>query len=134
ACAWILRRRWPALALAVLFYFVGQSLESSTLALELFFEHRNYLPAMLMFWPLAMWLCGASLSGRSLILRPIHARRTDIGKAAIAIALLAGLAAMTHARASIWGNTHEQAALWATLNPASPRAQANAAMRALHAG
>ena len=57
AGAWLLRRRWPALALAILFYFVGQSLESSTVALELYFEHRNYLPAMLMFWPLALWLC-----------------------------------------------------------------------------
>src|SRR3546814_20068069 len=54
--AWLLRRRRPALAAAVLFYFVGQSLESSTVALELYFEHRNYLPAMLMFWPLALWL------------------------------------------------------------------------------
>src|SRR5690625_2452188 len=41
---------------------------------------------------------------------------------------------MTHARAGVWGNTREQAALWARLNPTSPRAQANAAMSALHAG
>jgi hypothetical protein len=63
--SWLLRRRWPALALAVLFYFVGQSLESSTVALELYFEHRNYLPAMLMFWPLALWLCSVRQSGHA---------------------------------------------------------------------
>jgi len=41
AAAWHWRHQHPALAAAVLFYFVGQSLESSTVALELYFEHRN---------------------------------------------------------------------------------------------
>ena len=59
--AWLCRHLYPTWALAILFYFVGQSLESSTIPLEFYFEHRNYLPAMLMFWPLALWLCGVSL-------------------------------------------------------------------------
>src|SRR6185312_5867643 len=42
AGAWIQRVRHPALALAVLFYFAGQVLESSAIPLELYFEHRNY--------------------------------------------------------------------------------------------
>lgn len=134
AGAWMLRNRWPALALAVLFYFVGQSLESSTIALELFYEHRNYLPAMLMFWPLALWLCGVRQSTHAPASTPPPGRWTAIGKGVVAIALLAGLGAMTHARANVWGNTREQAALWAKLNPTSPRAQANAALSALHAG
>lgn len=37
-------RRWPLLALAVLWYLGGQLLESSTVMLELYFEHRNYTP------------------------------------------------------------------------------------------
>lgn len=49
-------------------------------------------------------------------------------KATLTIIILAGLATMTHARATLWGNSREQALLWATLNPDSPRAQANAAM------
>ncbi len=48
--------------------------------------------------------------------------------------LLAGLALMTHARAQLWGNTRDQAELWATLNPGSPRAQANAALMEMSAG
>ncbi|QEE23831.1 tetratricopeptide repeat protein [Rhodanobacter glycinis] len=113
AGAWHLRRHCPSLALAVLFYFAGQWLESTALPLELYFEHRNYTPALLMFWPLGLWLA-------------------DTGKLrAVKITLMAVLplafADMTHARAEVWGNTRAQALIWATLNPASPRAQANAA-------
>jgi tetratricopeptide (TPR) repeat protein len=155
AGAWLLRRRWPALALAVLFYFVGQSLESSTVALELYFEHRNYLPAMLMFWPLALWLCGVRQGGYAVGACPVRESplplsrqehraqgallrddmlRTDWAKGALAAVLLLGLALMTHARASLWGNSHDQALLWARLNPDSPRAQANAAQAELNDG
>lgn len=150
-----LRKRWPAWALAVLFYFVGQALESSTIALELYFEHRNYLPAMLIFWALALWLCGvpqtagaASHPGagpsvgetidadaaRDAAAKQRSQQWVTAGKAALAIVILAGLGAMTHARAGVWGNQREQAALWAKLNPDSPRAQANAALAEMHAG
>jgi len=40
------RRRWPLFSLAVLWYLGGQLLESSTIILELYFEHRNYVPLM----------------------------------------------------------------------------------------
>jgi hypothetical protein len=107
------RRRAPALALAVLFYFAGHLLESSVIPLELYYEHRNYLPAMLMFWPLALWLTGDGvLPGL---------RRVLI----VALPLL--LAGMTFLRADLWGNAPQQALLWAEKNPASPRAQAYAA-------
>ncbi|MFC5579621.1 tetratricopeptide repeat protein [Rhodanobacter terrae] len=148
--AWLLRHRWPAAALATLFYFVGQSLESSTIALELYFEHRNYLPAMLMFWPLALWLCDVRLQpavGPAVALVatetiPVEASATSVSarfvrnkaKLALAMLILSGLALMTHARASLWGNSHDQALLWARLNPDSPRAQANAAQTELNDG
>lgn len=153
--AWICRSRWPVLATAILFYFVGQSIESSTVSLELYFEHRNYLPAMLMFWPLALWLCDVRLSAfkTSVVTSAITSADRDAKPAAIPVesntrsdasvsnpptdwrrarlalgaVLLAGIGAMTHARAELWGNTHDQALLWAALNPDSPRAQANAA-------
>lgn len=138
---WRLRRRWPAFALAVCFYFVGQVLESSTVALELFFEHRNYLPSALMFWPLALWLCGISIrlpaKNASPALRVVYVAAStpaDQAKAALALVLLGGLAVMTHARATVWGNSRDQALLWATLNPASPRAQAYAAQAEMAAG
>jgi protein O-mannosyl-transferase len=45
--AWLLRRRYPLVLLALLFFLVGQSMESSLWPLEMVYEHRNYLPAML---------------------------------------------------------------------------------------
>ncbi|MGN6320184.1 MAG: tetratricopeptide repeat protein [Dyella sp.] len=110
----LLRRRQPVLALAVFFFFSGQLLESTSIPLELYYEHRNYLPALLMFWPLAWWLADSrTLAGVKLILL---------------ISLPLGLAWMTYLRANEWGHSDTQALLWARINPKSPRAQAYAAM------
>jgi len=47
-------RRFPALSLAILFYFLNQVVESSFISLELVFEHRNYLPSLFIFLPVAI--------------------------------------------------------------------------------
>lgn len=118
--AWKTRRRYPAITLAIGFFFVGQLIESTTLPLELYFEHRNYLPAMLMFYPLGWWLCSRDTQAAL--------------KTLLMFALPVGLAMLTHARASLWGNDLQQALIWAQINPNSPRAQANAAQAEMHAG
>lgn len=137
---WVFRKRWPALALAGLFFFVGQSIESSTIPLELYFEHRNYLPAMLMFWPLALWLCGVKQSGYSPDAKqadkpkPSEGVKLDWLRCMLALILIITLALMTHANAQLWGNTRDQSELWATINPDSPRAQTNAALHEMADG
>ena len=40
----VYRRRWPLLAFAIAWYLSGHILESTVLQLELYFEHRNYVP------------------------------------------------------------------------------------------
>lgn len=114
------RRKHPALAFAILFYFAGMLLESTLIPLELYFEHRNYLPALPLFWPLAIWLTGEG-SLRSL-------------RYGLAVLLLAILAALSHARAGVWGQPFQQALLLAQMDPDSPRAQANAASYELAQG
>ena len=108
-----LRRSHPATAFAILFYLAGQLLESTLIPLELYFEHRNYLPAMPLFWPLAIWLTGTETPHRL--------------RYALAILLLGILVVLCHFRAGVWGQPFEQALLLAQTNPDSPRAQANAA-------
>jgi hypothetical protein len=49
-------RKWPILSFAVLFFFLNHAIESSIIPLELIFEHRNYLPGMFLFWPVAVGL------------------------------------------------------------------------------
>lgn len=118
--AWWQRRRHPALALAVLFFFVGQLLESTSIPLELYFEHRNYTPALFMFWPLSLWL--------------VDAHHLRWAKIALMVALPFTLAGMTRTRAMVWGDVQTQALIWARINPGSPRAQANAAEIEMHHG
>lgn len=113
AIAWIMRRRQPMAAVAVLFFFTGQLLESTSIPLELYYEHRNYLSALLMFWPLGWWLTDR--------------RSLSAIKLALTFGLPLGLASMTYLRANEWGHPDVQAALWARINPQSPRAQTYAA-------
>lgn len=106
------RRRYPYIAVALLFFLAGHVLESTSVPLELYFEHRNYLPAALMFWPLSV----AIVSSRYAWLRR-----------GLPLVLLTGLFFLTRSQASLWGDQLSQATVWADLQPESPRAQANAA-------
>lgn len=143
AGAWQWRRLSPAIAMAILFYFAGHLLESTTIPLELYFEHRNYLPAMMMYWPLALWLSRIAViaSPKKRLVIPDSSPPDGVPsvvfrfvRPAIAVLVLAGLALMTYANTKVWGNTHDQALLWATLNPDSPRAQTNAALVDMNLG
>lgn len=109
-----LRKRHPAIALALLFYFAAQLMESGWIPLELYYEHRNYLPAMLLFWPIGLALG-----------RPGPLRFLKLTLAAVILAVLAG---MTSQRATLWGDGFRQAQVWAAINPDSARAQTNAAL------
>lgn len=88
AIAW--RHRVPRLSLAWLFFLAAHLLESSVVALELYFEHRNYLPALLLGWPIAHGL-----------LRPGAYRRARVSLAAV---LVGALLLLTHQRALVWGD------------------------------
>ena len=114
-----LRKRAPALAAALLFFFAGHVVESTTIPLELYFEHRNYLPALLLGWPLARML--------------VRWRAPVALRSAIAAALLAMLAAITWQRATLWADQPRMAALWAAANPGSSRALATQALFAMQA-
>jgi len=109
-----LRKRFPAIALALLFYFAAQIMESGWIPLELYFEHRNYLPAMLLFWPIGLAL---ERPGALRFLRT-----------AAAAAILVVLAILTAQRAALWGDAPLQARVWAAFNPDSARAQTSAAL------
>ena len=49
--AWI--KKWPLFSFAILFFFLNHIVESTFLPLELVFEHRNYLPSLFLFLPVA---------------------------------------------------------------------------------
>ncbi len=111
ATALAARYRFPLFSLAVLFYLAGHLIESSVIGLELYFEHRNYLPAAFFFMPLglALFRLQGRLSTKTLPL------------VVSAPALMLGF--LTHQRAELWGQPDLMTILWAQEAPYSARAQ-----------
>jgi len=56
AAAFAYARRWPLFSYCLIFFFLNHVIEGSILPLEIVYEHRNYLPSMLFFVPLAVIL------------------------------------------------------------------------------
>jgi tetratricopeptide (TPR) repeat protein len=54
AAAVALARKKPLLSYCVLFFFLNHLIEGTVVPLELIYEHRNYIPSMLFFVPIAV--------------------------------------------------------------------------------
>ena len=79
-------RRYPLVCFAVLFYFINHLVESTILPLELFFEHRNYLPSAFLFLPVAAGFCTVLTK----LKKSLTGRAVWIGLMIFVIALLGG--------------------------------------------
>lgn len=97
------------LAFAIGWFFAWHALEAGIIALEMKFEHRNYLP-----------LAGVAIGAAGL---SAGARLPPRAKAAALLALGAALAAVTVARVRDWSSYDAFVAHEARLHPGSIRAQ-----------
>lgn len=124
----VLRKRAPSVFAGWFFFLVAHSIESSFLPLELYFEHRNYVPA----FGLLLALAGmAELLTRRF--RPKELPRWKLGMlAAGGYALLLGVAA--HARAFVWADEGRLFIQEATTHPGSVRANTTLAFYAIRHG
>jgi Tfp pilus assembly protein PilF len=52
----VLARKHALISFSFLFFFANHLMESSVFALELVFEHRNYIPSTFFFVPFSIWL------------------------------------------------------------------------------
>lgn len=112
ASALISKRRWPLFLFSTLWFYGGHLLESTTVPLELVFEHRNYMPSLGVLILLSMavsHLC----------------ERYKFGRWVVAITFLL-LATLLYQRVAFWSNPIERAIAWAEILPDSARAQENA--------
>jgi tetratricopeptide (TPR) repeat protein len=50
----LISRKRPLISSCIIFFFLNHLIEGSFISLELVYEHRNYLPSMLFFVPLAI--------------------------------------------------------------------------------
>jgi tetratricopeptide (TPR) repeat protein len=103
-----LHRRAAWISLAILWFFAGHLLESTVLPLEIYFEHRNYLPMLGPIVGLAWWLAR---------LRPDSHRFT----ASIMAIFPALLALLTYSSSLVWGNQALAAEIWPRQHPQSQR-------------
>ncbi|MGF1528861.1 MAG: hypothetical protein ACFCBW_19030 [Candidatus Competibacterales bacterium] len=99
----------PMLLLAVFWFLLGHSLESTFIPLELYFEHRNYTPLM-----------GFCLFGSFLFNHFLQSKKKIYY--CFLIGYIGLIAITLHQITSLWGNPPVAAAYWATLSPGSARA------------
>lgn len=53
--AFLIKNRFPLIAVAILFYLAAHLMESTFIGLELYFEHRNYLGAFIFIFTYRLW-------------------------------------------------------------------------------
>lgn len=105
--AFFYRKKSPLLCFAILWFFLGHILESTTIPLELYFEHRNYVP---LFGPIFALIAYALnlQNSKALILSCIS----------LYIVILSSITYMT---TSLSGNPTLAAEIWFKDNPGSVR-------------
>lgn len=91
-----LRSTIPALTAGVFLFLVGHLLESTVLPLLLYFEHRNYLPAI----GILLAAAGVLVHAGEHLARRMSSPRLVFGSAAVIFCMV--LAAATHARVLVW--------------------------------
>ncbi len=110
ACSSVwLRRRYPVYSFAVLWFFAGHLIESTVVPLELYFEHRNYLPMVGPLFALAYLACATP-------------RRYLYAAVALLVVWICSAAFLTRYNAGIWGDRGKLTLVWARQSPDSIRA------------
>jgi len=110
------RRQWPLFSFAVLWFLAGHALESTVLPLELYFEHRNYLP---LFGPI---LAVVVTVQRCLQTWAPPQRFVLQGVAGL---LLCWMCLLTWQQSRVWGDAMTLAQTSIAAHPDSRRAQSN---------
>ncbi len=96
---WAVRARFPSLFAGWFLFLAAHGVESTVLPLELYYEHRNYLPSLGVFLAAAALITSASSS--------LSSRGVRMGRvgAVCAAALLVTLAGQTFGRARVWSDS-----------------------------
>jgi len=103
------RKQFSVYSMAILFFFAGHLIESTVVPLELYFEHRNYLPSIGLIFGLSYF---------------IFSKITNVKKlAAFVIIYLFLIGGISYLNAKVWGDLSSISRVWAVENPSSVRAQ-----------
>ena len=113
------RRKYPVVAFAALWYLAGHALESTTLPLYLYFEHRNYVP-----------LIGPAFAAASLCLATAH-RYRKIALFTLPLYVVVNVGVL-YSVTSLWGMPLSAAAYWHHQAPTSVAAASQLAIQQSH--
>ncbi len=109
AVGWRLRRgRWKILSFGISWFLLAHSLESTVVPLEIYFEHRNYVPAMGLYIALVVALQRWRIRLRY--------------KAALLLIMLCNFLFVLHENAKSWSDPLLAGMLWHRDHPDSLRA------------
>lgn len=118
------RRHYPIFGFAVIWFFCGHLLESTVVPLEVYFEHRNYLP---MLGPLV-----AVAYGMFMLLKQFPQERKAI-LVGISLYLILTVESLL-LNTTLWGKPIEMIVGWAQEHPTSVRALEELEILELHEG
>lgn len=110
-----LRKKYVVFSFAVLWFYAGHIMESTFVPLELYFEHRNYLPMIGPLFGMIFYLHYLYTT----VSKP-NLRKTIV---AIPLLLLVFSTLITYQTTKIWSNPGSLFAIWAKEHPESLRAQ-----------
>lgn len=113
--AWLLRKKYLFLSIAIFWFYAGHILESTILPLELYFEHRNYLPSIFIALALVLGTFKLFATASRLSVRYIFML--------ISLVYVCMILAITYSQTRLWGNEFEYAIVQAHENPDSVRAR-----------
>lgn len=104
------RKKYPFATFAIAWFIAGHMIESTFIALELYFEHRNYLPllgiAIYIAWELTKLF-----------------EKNNKAAIAISVSIIAFLSFLTMQNAKLWVNPPALITMWHEYHPQSARAQ-----------
>lgn len=109
------RIKHPVLTLSILWFFGGHFLESTFLPLELYFEHRNYLPMLGPLLAMGYYL--------AVLIKNISSKRLQLTLKISVIIFIIFSGLLTYQSAKVWSRTVDLVAVWAYEHPNSLRAQ-----------
>lgn len=104
---------FPIFSYGVIWFFTGHMIESTFLPLELYFEHRNYLPMIGIMLPISFYLINYNGKIKSLL-------------SIVVVIYLIMESFITYSVATVWGDKSLYSIIWAEENPGSVRAQLDA--------
>ncbi|MDH5645045.1 MAG: hypothetical protein OEZ01_03510 [Candidatus Heimdallarchaeota archaeon] len=111
--AFLKKTQYPLISFSILWFFLAHTLESTILPIELYFEHRNYLPMIGFIFAFSYWAINSVGKIKGVFQMAIL----------IFIILESGV---SYTSAQVWGNRALIATIWSYEHPGSLRAQLGA--------